>query len=58
MKTNLNKTNFGSTTIHSKKYDHDILIGLSGNLTKRKKNLSKQEIGTLHILSLSEAKVQ
>jgi hypothetical protein len=56
MKPNLNKTNFGSITIDSKKYDHDILISLSGKLTKRKKNISKQEIGTLHILSLPEAK--
>jgi hypothetical protein len=49
-------TEFGSITIDGKIYDHDVVIGLSGEVTKRKKRLSKEQYGTSHILSKAEAK--
>lgn len=55
MKPKIEKTKFGSITIAGEKYDHDILIRLSGNVEKRKKKLSKEIYGTSHIISLAEA---
>jgi hypothetical protein len=49
-------TEFGSITIGGKTYDHDIVIDLSGKVTKRKKRLSKEQYGTSHIVSKAEAK--
>lgn len=49
-------TEFGSITIDGKTYDHDVVIGLSGEVTKRKKHLSKEQYGTSHIISKAEAK--
>jgi hypothetical protein len=49
-------TEFGSITIDGKTYDHDVVIGLSGEVTRRKKRLSKEQYGTSHILSKREAK--
>jgi hypothetical protein len=49
-------TEFGSITIDGKTYDHDVVIGLSGEVTKRKKRLSKEQYGTSHIISKAEAK--
>lgn len=49
-------TQFGSITIDGKKYEHDVLIRLSGDVEKRKKKLSKKEFGTSHIISKKEAK--
>jgi hypothetical protein len=49
-------TEFGSITIDGKTYDHDVVIDLSGAVTKRKKRLSKEKYGTSHIISKAEAK--
>lgn len=49
-------TAFGSITIDGKTYDHDVVIDLSGEVTKRKKRLSKEIFGTSHIISKAEAK--
>lgn len=51
----INGTEFGSITIDKEAYHHDVLIRLSGEITKRKKKLSKELYGTSHILSLAEA---
>lgn len=55
MKPEIDSTEFGSITVAGSKIDHDILIGLSGEVGKRKKKLSKAVYGTSHILSLDEA---
>lgn len=55
MKPNINATTFGSITVEGEPFSHDILIDLSGQITKRKKKLSKQVYGTSHILSIAEA---
>lgn len=51
----IGSTEFGSITINGTTYSHDILIHLSGEVTKRKKKLSKKYYGTSHIISLEEA---
>jgi hypothetical protein len=55
MKPKIDKTKFGSITVAGEKYEHDIVIQLSGKVEKRKKKLSKEIFGTSHILSLAEA---
>ena len=55
MKPRIEKTKFGSITVDGKRYDHDLLIRLNGNVEKRKKKLSKEIFGTSHIISLAEA---
>lgn len=55
MTPTINSTTFGSITIMGKKYDHDVLIDLNGEVTKRKKKLSKELYGTSHKISLAEA---
>ena len=52
----IDSTDFGSITIDGKTYEHDVVIGLSGEVRKRKKRLSKQQYGTSHKLSKDEAK--
>lgn len=47
---------FGSITIDGKTYDHDVAIGLSGEVSKRRKKLSKEQYGTSHVISKAEAK--
>jgi hypothetical protein len=49
-------TQFGSITIDGKIYDHDVIIGLSGEVRKRHKKLLKEKYGTSHIISKAEAK--
>jgi hypothetical protein len=49
-------TEFGSITIDGKSYPHDVVISLSGKVTKRQKRLSKELYGTSHIVSKKEAK--
>jgi hypothetical protein len=49
-------TEFGSITINGKRYEHDVLIRLSGKIEKRRKKLSKAEYGTSHVISKTEAK--
>ncbi len=46
---------FGSITIDGKMYEHDVLIDLSGAVSKRKKKLSKKIYGTSHTISRDEA---
>lgn len=48
-------TNFGGITIDGKTYEHDVLIGLSGEVSKRKKKLSKKIYGSSHTISRDEA---
>jgi hypothetical protein len=52
----IDRTEFGSITIDGKTYDHDVIIDLSGGVTKQKKRLSKEKYGTSHIISKAEAK--
>jgi len=49
-------TEFGSITIDGKLYEHDVLIDLSGEISKRKKKLSKKIYGTSHMISRDEAR--
>jgi hypothetical protein len=56
MKPNIDQTTFGSITIEGTVFAHDVVIGLNGQVEKRKKKLSKKLYGTSHILSLDEAK--
>ena len=49
-------TTFGTITIDGKTYEHDVIIRLSGEVTRRKKKLSKKYYGTSHVLSKDEAK--
>jgi hypothetical protein len=51
----INATSFGSITVEGESFNHDILISLEGQITKRKKKLSKKVYGTSHTLSLAEA---
>jgi hypothetical protein len=55
MKPRIDKTSFGSVTIDGKKFEHDVIIRLQGEVKKRKKKLSKAIYGTSHIISLEEA---
>ena len=45
---------FGSITVEGKRYEHDIIIRLSGKVRRRNKQLSKSVYGTSHTLSLAE----
>ena len=56
MKPKINSTSFGSITVKSKTYEHDIVIRKNGQTEKRRKKLSKKIYGTSHKISLSEAK--
>jgi len=56
MKPKINGTEFGTITIESEKYNHDIIIRLNGKIEKRKKKLSKNIFGTSHVISIAEAK--
>jgi hypothetical protein len=55
MKPEINSTRFGSITVEGSSFEHDIIIHLNGQISKRKKKLSKELFGTSHILSLPEA---
>jgi hypothetical protein len=55
MKPGIDNTEFGSITIGGRRIEHDVLIHLSGEVTKRKKKLSKAVYGTSHTVSLAEA---
>ena len=55
MKPILKGTGFGWIDIDEKRISHDILIRLDGEVTKRKKKLSKEVYGTSHTISLAEA---
>ena len=55
MKPTLSGTGFGWIDIEGKRISHDILIRVDGEVTKRKKKLSKEIYGTSHTISLAEA---
>jgi hypothetical protein len=55
MKGHIDGTAFGSITIDGAVFEHDVLIGRNGAVTKRKKKLSKAVYGTSHTISLQEA---
>jgi len=52
----IDATDFGSITIDGRRYDHDVVIRLSGQVEKRRKKLSKAVYGTSHIISKDEAR--
>lgn len=55
MKPKIDACEFGSITIDGERIEHDVLIRLGGEVTKRKKRLSKAVYGTSHTVSLAEA---
>ncbi len=54
MRPKIDDTWFGSITVEGQRYEHDIIIRLSGKVRKRDKALSKSVYGTSHIISLAE----
>jgi hypothetical protein len=54
MRPKIDDTWFGSITVDGARYEHDIIIRLSGKVCKRKKALSKAVYGTSHTVSLAE----
>jgi hypothetical protein len=56
MKPRIEATDFGSITVEGTVFDHDVVIGPDGEVSKRKKKLSKAVYGTSHTISLEEAK--
>jgi len=56
MKPILKGTGFGWIDVDEERVSHDILIRLDGEVSKRKKQLSKEIYGTSHTISLTEAK--
>lgn len=56
MKPKIQATEFGSITVGGEVYEHDVVIGLDGQVKKRKKKLSKAVYGTSHKMSLDEAR--
>ena len=52
----IERSEFGNITINGKTYQHDVIISISGKVSKRKKKLSKQVYGTSHIISKEEVK--
>lgn len=55
MKPELTGTGFGWIEIEGERVSHDIIIHPDGEISKRKKKLSKQVYGTSHTISLAEA---
>lgn len=55
MEPELTATAFGWIEIEGERVSHDILIRLNGEVSKRKKKLSKELYGTSHTLSRAEA---
>ena len=55
MKPDLKGTGFGWIDMDGERISHDILIRLDGEVTKRKKKLSKEIYGTSHTISQPEA---
>ena len=56
MRPKIDDTWFGSITIEGTRYEHDIVIRMSGKVRKRKKALSKDVYGTSHMISRDEIK--
>jgi len=55
MNPNLSGTGFGWIDVDEERISHDILIRLDGEVTKRRKQLSKEIYGTSHTISHAEA---
>jgi hypothetical protein len=55
VKPRIDATSFGSITIDGTVFEHDIIVSQDGQLTKRKKKLSKAVYGTSHTISVEEA---
>jgi hypothetical protein len=55
MKPTLKGTGFGWIDVDDERISHDILIRMDGQVTKRKKRLTKEIYGSSHNLSLPEA---
>jgi hypothetical protein len=56
MKPRIDATDFGSITVDGTVFDHDVVISPGGEVSKRKKKLSKAVYGTSHTISLEEAR--
>ena len=56
MRPRIDRTEFGSITVEATVFDHDVIIRPDGQVTKRKKKLSKAVYGTSHTISLQEVK--
>jgi hypothetical protein len=56
MKRRIDATDFGSITVEGTAFDHDVVISPDGEVSKRKKKLSKAVYGTSHTISLEEAR--
>jgi hypothetical protein len=54
MRPKIDDTWFGSITVEGTRYEHDIIIRLSGKVRKRNKALSKAVYGTSHTISRAE----
>jgi hypothetical protein len=54
MKPHIDSVRFGVITVAGQTIRHDIVITLDGHVRERPKNLSKQQYGTSHVLSLAE----
>jgi hypothetical protein len=52
----IDSTEFGSVTIDGKRYEFDVVVRMSGEITKRRKKLSKKYYGTSHVISKDEAR--
>ncbi|MFW6134176.1 MAG: Mth938-like domain-containing protein [Elusimicrobiota bacterium] len=51
----IESTKFGSIEVEGKKYKHDIIVTVKGEIKKRKKGLSRKYFGTSHKVSKDEA---
>jgi len=56
MKPTINDTGFGYIAIDGETIEHDVVIDLLGQVSKRKKKLSKAVYGTSHTISRDEAR--
>ena len=54
MRPKIDDTWFGSITVEGQRFEHDIVIRLSGKVEKRNKALSKAIYGTSHTISRAE----
>jgi hypothetical protein len=54
MQPRIDATAFGSIVIAGVTFDHDVIIRLDGQVSKRKKKLSRAVFGTSHTISLDE----
>jgi hypothetical protein len=54
MKPHIDSVRFGAITVAGQTVKHDIVIALDGRVKIRKKDLSKRQYGTSHVISLAE----